>query len=433
MSEEDTSSPVKKTPRFEPTTGPSWQRDGRLSNAGARSIINRQRNNNNNNQAHAHAPTAPTRRAHDDDPIVLGDSSPEELEGIYPPPNPGHVQMRSMYCGVAGGNSNVPPPSSFLAAGMSTHPTNNNNNAPLLTNNNNAPPSDDSSVEIVDNDTNSIDMSGTLFNAMVRRLNRNENSKDPTTFGSSQLVNYMENLYREKLTLLEKLEVLEEGDNGQMYRKLIQHMPPRKPKKKIDIVTAFVHVWPIIKYLLDTKLGRNGLGRDTRDGLKGFISMMQQAEQACIAEDESDRSKGVGYKSLPMPKEEVHNAYLDNGATRPPPEASCCAKCEHQYNHQPKSNSADQKHNKKLEKAWKKQNKHLEEYKKGQRPDPPVDPTTQKPLVSIAPPKLKHLVTVCKCSTIFNSLAVGGFDCPRCNDGTCEICQCACNFVCRIE
>ena len=129
------------------------------------------------------------------------------------------------------------------------------------------------------------------------------------------------------------------GTRSKMYRKLLDLFPARRAGRKIDVVTMFVNVWPIIKHLLDPKLGRDGLGRNTREDLKGYISMMEDAELACAAESEANRSKTAGeYKSEPMPQGEAHNTFMGNGASKPPKDASDCAKCGHAFNHQPKVN-----------------------------------------------------------------------------------------------
>ena len=416
-------SPARKTPRVAPsTTGQSFRRDNRLSHAGARSMNNRQQNNNNN----THVPTAPTRSYNPNMVDLLYDNSSPEMEGTHP--SNSQIPQQSMLCGgILSGIGSVPPRAP-------PPPLFNSNNFALSMNNNDASPSSgDSEVEIIDNDVGT--MSGALQNAMSKRLNRNESSKDPTTYSSSQLKAMQCAVYREKGELLDKVEGLEPGGTrSKMYNKLLDLFPAKRAGRKIDVVSMFVNVWPIIKHLLDPKLGRDGLGRNTREDLKGYISMMEDAELACAAESEANRSKTAGeYKSEPMPLGEAHNTFMGNGASKPPKDAINCAKCGHEFNHQPKVNKEHKKHNDKEEGTWKKQNKHLEDFTKGRRRDAPRDPSNQKELTKIPPPKLKHLVTVCMCGTLCNSLSVGGYDCPECDDGSCEVCRCPCRFVCRIE
>ena len=127
---------------------------------------NRQQNNNNN----THVPTAPT-RSYNPNMVDLYDNSSPEMEGTHP--SNSQIPQQSMLCGgILSGIGSVPPRAP-------PPPLFNSNNFALSMNNNDASPSSgDSEVEIIDNDVGT--MSGALQNAMIKRLNSNESSKDPT-------------------------------------------------------------------------------------------------------------------------------------------------------------------------------------------------------------------------------------------------------------
>ena len=263
-------------------------------------------------------------------------------------------------------------------------------------------------------------------------LNKNQHADNPHTHNKSFFNNITDKLIDHAPQMLKKAHSVDVAKgfsgNNSLTSLLRKAIPPRVPKavSKAKMVDIFTAVWQVLRLIIYKTEG--AFNRQLLHDLEDYIGLMERTESTAKASHEEDRAKKEHAKSIKISAAEARLGYLQDGAKKPPPQFSKCAKCGMDgCVHEPPSNVTNHQQNKVTTREWRAHNNWIEEYINKERDDPFMlnGKIITKPL---PPPTLKDELLVC-CAAKMTHSAAGGYQCATCSDRSCAMCKNMCRFV----